>query len=152
LERRDTDFTRLIQSCVDDAKGEATLRGLTLEIALPKESIAASVDPDRVRLVLSNIIGNALKFTTAGTIFVRSFRSGDRCGVEVKDSGAGIPRDELPFFFDRLYQGRIGRGRKGSGLGLAIAKAWVEAHGGKIWAESEGVGKGATITFTVPVK
>jgi two-component system phosphate regulon sensor histidine kinase PhoR len=69
--------------------------------------------------------------------------------VGVRDTGVGIPREELPRIFERFYKVDRARGRGGSGLGLAIAKHIVEAHGGRIWAEST-VGKGTTFYFTVP--
>ncbi|MCB4756239.1 MAG: HAMP domain-containing histidine kinase [Elusimicrobia bacterium] len=70
--------------------------------------------------------------------------------VSVTDTGRGIPAEELPHVFDRFYQGEAGRRGKGTGIGLAIAKMWVDAHGGRIWAESAGPEQGSLFWFTLP--
>ena len=96
-------------------------------------------DPERVTQLLSNLVGNALKFTPAGgRVDVGVERQGDGVMVSVIDTGSGIPADQLPYVFDRFYQvssGRKGR-RHGAGLGLTIARGIVEAHGGTISIES----------------
>ncbi len=106
-------------------------------------------DAQRVRQTLSNLISNAIKFSHQGQIRVEASRIENCIRCAVIDQGSGIPPENLDRIFDRFYQGK--NASKGSGIGLSIAKAWVEAHGGKIWAESEGEGKGATVTFTLPV-
>ena len=68
------------------------------------------------------------------------------------DTGKGIPANELTHVFDRFYQGAEGRREKGSGIGLTVAKLWVEAHGGGIWAESDGPNHGSRFWFTLPIK
>lgn len=108
-------------------------------------------DPDVMRSdVLGNLIGNALRFTPpGGTIRVSVRADGDRLGLEVADTGRGIPHDQLDHIFDRYYQGRGARG--GSGLGLAIARAGVEAHGGRIDVHSR-EGRGTRFRVTLPVR
>jgi len=108
------------------------------------------VDRERIFRVFSNLVGNAIKFTPeGGAIAARAAKRDGEVVVSIADSGPGIPSADLPFVFDRFWQARRTRSL-GAGLGLPIAKAIVEAHGGRIWAESE-PGKGARFVFTVPV-
>jgi CheY-like chemotaxis protein/nitrogen-specific signal transduction histidine kinase len=107
-------------------------------------------DEERLLDVLENLIGNAVKFTAAGgSITVGASRQGKENLIWVKDSGAGIAAEQLPHIFDRFWQAQK-KERRGIGLGLSICKAIVDAHGGRIWAESA-VGVGTTVFFTVPV-
>ncbi len=106
------------------------------------------VDPERITQVVSNIVGNAIKFTPAGGeihVSARS-RAGD-VAVAVADTGPGIPAEHLQHVFDRYWQ--LTKRHRGAGLGLPIAKAIIEAHQGRIWVESS-VGQGATFHFTLP--
>src|SRR5262249_12100394 len=108
-------------------------------------------DRNRISQVFANLISNALKFTDAlGTIHVIASSDGDPSHVcfSVTDTGPGIPPEQTSYIFERFYQGAA-RGRSGAGLGLYIARGIVEAHGGRIWVESE-LGKGTTMYFTVP--
>jgi two-component system, chemotaxis family, sensor kinase Cph1 len=103
-----------------------------------------------VQQVLSNLVGNAIKFTPpGGSITVRAelAADGEVC-LAVADTGPGIPNEQLPHIFGRFWQGKR-TDRRGVGLGLAIAKAIVEAHRGRIWVESQ-VGSGTSFYFTVP--
>lgn len=106
-------------------------------------------DHDRILQVFSNLVGNAIKFTPAGgRVDLGVARSEDDICFSVADTGPGIAADYLPHLFDRFWQARP-TDRRGAGLGLAIAKAIVEAHGGRIWAEST-PGHGSTFFFTIP--
>jgi PAS domain S-box-containing protein len=111
-------------------------------------------DAERILQVLANLVANALKFTPAGgEIVVHAQSCPDDPKLvcfEVRDSGSGIPPEQLPHVFDRFWQARRGARQRGTGLGLAISKGIVEAHGGTMGAESE-VGRGSTFRFTVPV-
>ena len=111
-------------------------------------------DADRVHQVLVNLIDNANKFTPAGGRVTICFgHTGEMVSCTVADTGPGIPADEIPHLFERFYRGDRARaraeGESGAGLGLAIARAIVEAHGGRIWIESE-PGQGTSVTFTLP--
>lgn len=108
-------------------------------------------DSDRVAQVLSNLVGNAVKFTPeGGTVGVEATIDGKSVLVAVRDSGPGIPVDDLPFVFDRFWQSRR-TNRSGAGLGLAIARGIVLGHGGKIWIESA-AGTGTVVRFTLPAR
>jgi signal transduction histidine kinase len=109
-------------------------------------------DTERILQLLSNLVGNALKFTPRGGEVIVELASTDSEAVlEVRDSGPGIPEGELPHVFDRFFRGtNVGDARaSGSGLGLAIARSIVEMHGGTIVVTSA-VGSGATFTITLP--
>ena len=127
----------------------ADAKPLTLEIEFPDALPRILADAGRVVQVVSNVVGNAVKFTPAGgQIRVRAAAAGDDVRIEVADTGPGLPADQLPHVFDRFWQARR-TGRVGIGLGLAIAKGIVEAHGGHIGVESE-EGKGSRFFFTFP--
>jgi signal transduction histidine kinase len=111
------------------------------------------VDPERMAQVFGNIVDNALRYTPAGgTIELTARRFGSDVELAVKDSGPGVDAEELKHMFDRFYRGDKSRQREdgGTGLGLAIAKSIVEAHGGRIRAESP-PGEGLMIVITLPV-
>jgi signal transduction histidine kinase len=117
-----------------------------------ESDLTVRADPERLFQVLSNLIGNAVKFSPAGSEIVISAEpvEGDYCRFSVIDHGRGIPPADLPRIFDRYWQGRP-TAATGAGLGLYIAKGIVEAHGGRIWAASE-PGQGSTVAFTVPLE
>jgi len=106
-------------------------------------------DPERLFQVLSNLVGNAIKFTDAeGMVQVNAMASGDAVVFTVRDTGRGIPVDQLPYVFDRYWTGREGN-PNGTGLGLYITQGIIKAHGGSIEASSE-PGLGSTFRFTLP--
>lgn len=107
-------------------------------------------DRDRLQQVLSNLIGNAIKFTpSGGTISITAKIVNDEIHFSIADSGPGIPDDQITHIFDPFWQAKLGT-REGAGLGLAICKGIVEAHGGKIWVESK-VGIGTNFSFSIPM-
>jgi len=100
--------------------------------------------------VFSNLVGNAIKFTPAGgRLTISAAASESEVRFEIADTGPGIPAEQLPHVFGQFWQGTRGD-RRGIGLGLAIAKGIVEAHGGRIWVESQ-VGEGSRFYFTLPL-
>ena len=110
--------------------------GITLEHEAAQAPLPADFDHDRMFQVLANLLGNAVKFTPrGGRILVTAKREGGVLALSVSDTGPGIPRDELARVFERFWQGNSGD-RRGMGLGLYISRSLVEAHGGRIWAES----------------
>ena len=124
-------------------------KGVKLEISSAQFMIRC--DRDRLLQVLSNLVGNAVKFTPAGgSVEMRAQEQPREVRFMVRDTGPGIQTENLEYVFDRFWQARQTH-KLGTGLGLAIAKGIVEAHGGRIWAESE-LGQGSTFQFTVPKK
>ncbi|MBM7577468.1 ATP-binding protein [Jeotgalibacillus terrae] len=116
------------------------------------ESVAIHIDPDRIEQVLTNLLDNAIRHTkTEGDITIRTKMENQFIRFDVIDNGVGIPEDDLPFIFERFYKADKARtrGRAGTGLGLAIVKNLIEAHHGKIKAESK-VDEGTTFSFYLP--
>jgi len=105
-------------------------------------------DPERLTHAFTNIISNAIKFTSDGSISITADARDRELLVSVSDTGTGIPDDAIDKIFDRFY--KVDAASNGTGLGLSTAKAIVELHGGRIWAESK-KGEGSTVRFTVPV-
>jgi two-component system phosphate regulon sensor histidine kinase PhoR len=104
-----------------------------------------------VQQVVVNLLHNAIKFTPAGgQVSVRADQQDRVIRFMVTDTGIGIAAEDLPRIFERFYKADRSRTTSGTGLGLAIARHLVEAHGGRVWAESE-VGKGSTFYFTIPL-
>ena len=107
-------------------------------------------DAARIAQMLANLIANAVKFTPeGGRIDLTARREGNAIEFAVADTGPGIPADDVAHIFDRYWHARRTAQTRGTGLGLAIARGIVEAHDGRIWAESE-EGRGATFYFTLP--
>jgi PAS domain S-box-containing protein len=128
---------------------QAAQRGLVLEADVAAGLPPMLADRGRISQVLNNLVGNALKFTTAGRIVVSAGRNGDRIELAVSDTGCGIAASHLPKVFDRYWQSQRG-GSHGVGLGLAIVRGIVEAHGGSVAVDSV-LGEGTTFRCTVPV-
>lgn len=146
LHREATDIGTLVEDAVLPLQSAADGRSVRVVAAggLPE----LDVDPVRIREVLTNLVGNALRYTPAGGTVTVSVAADPRgVAIEVRDTGAGIPPDGLPHVFDRFWKSGDSRG---SGLGLAIAKGLVIAHGGDITAASDGPGRGTAMRFTLP--
>jgi PAS domain S-box-containing protein len=143
----------LVEAALFSLRTLAESSGVELLATYEEELPAVHADPERVTQLLSNLVGNALKFTPAGgCVEVRVQPYGEGALVSVIDNGEGIPDDQLPRVFDRFFQvssAGLGGRRHGAGLGLPIARGIVEAHGGTIWIESA-QGRGTTVRFTLP--
>ncbi|MDQ3949867.1 MAG: PAS domain S-box protein, partial [Gemmatimonadota bacterium] len=150
VEPRPEAVATVVGDAVEMLRPLAASSSLQLEAAVPDGLPRVMVDPPRVQQVLSNLVGNAIKFTPAGgQITVRAELAPDGVCLAVVDTGPGIPAEQVPHIFGRFWQGKR-TDKRGVGLGLAIAKAIVEAHRGRIWVESQ-VGVGTSFYFTVPV-
>jgi signal transduction histidine kinase len=140
----------LLREAHDLFKAQAAAQAITLQTRAAESVPPVHADRHRVMQVLSNLIGNSLKFTARGGIITLSAEPADgHLRFMVADTGAGIPRENLKDIFSPYWQGKRAE-RMGAGLGLAIAKGIVESHGGEIWVESE-QGKGTKFYFTLPV-
>lgn len=150
LKREPANLASLIQEASTGFEAQANEKEITLNLSLA-EVDDLNLDPLRIREVLNNILSNALRYTPRnGEIHLRLTEAGLGEGravtVSIEDSGPGIEAADLPHVFDRFYKSSDSGGM---GLGLSIARYILEAHGGKIWAESA-VGKGTKISFTIP--
>jgi signal transduction histidine kinase len=147
-----TSLPRIVGSIVETIGVQLEDADVTLEQRLG-EIPQVVVDAQRIEQVLLNLISNAIRHTPAeGTILIEAHRTGNDVQVSVCDSGPGISAEALPHIFDRFYRDDPARGgESGAGLGLSIAKALVEAHGGRIWAENAPAG-GACFRFTLPAE
>jgi signal transduction histidine kinase len=150
VEPASVEVRSLMQEAVDSATPLATANQLTLQRVAEDDVTTVFSDRDRVLQVFANLIGNAIKFTPkGGEITLRAELAGGDVRFAVCDTGPGIPPEHLPHVFDRYWQAKS-TAKLGTGLGLSIAKGIVEAHGGKIFVESE-PGRGASFIFTLPV-
>jgi len=141
----------LIEPVVERLQPLAQRGELTLQVQLAEGLPPVLADPDQVRLVVTNLVQNAIKFTPpGGHIVVETAKEEDVVTVSVRDTGLGIAADQLPRVFERFYKGDASRASRGAGLGLAIAKHIVQAHGGEISASST-VGQGSVFRFTLLV-
>jgi PAS domain S-box-containing protein len=146
----DQDPAELVREAVELQQPLAREEEIQLTAEIPQPLPTIDADRDRLLQVFQNLLENALKFTPRnGVITVRAEPAPDAVRFSVRDSGSGIDPEELPHLFDRFWQARKTT-KAGAGLGLAIARGIVEAHGGRIQAESR-LGVGTTITFTIPV-
>ena len=151
LERESRDLVRVIAEATVMLEPLIAEKSLALREELPDALPRVSIDSRRIVQVLENLISNAVKHTApGGEIRIRAESANGEIRVAVRDTGSGIPAEQLPHLFDRFWQARGAR-RGGAGLGLAIAKGIIEAHGGRIWVESE-LGTGSTFSFGLPVE
>lgn len=140
----------LIREAAGGHTDAAERKGVRLEVREPDETLRVVVDLDSTVRALSNLIGNALKFTPPyGTVVVAGERNGDEVLFTVSDTGSGIDPEHIPHIFDRFWQAP-GTQRGGAGLGLAIVKGVVEAHHGRVWVESQ-LGRGTAFHFAIPL-
>ncbi|MFQ5858792.1 MAG: ATP-binding protein, partial [Anaerolineae bacterium] len=160
----------LVHAAADRLRPQFEDKGVELHIEVPAHLPQVWADSDRIIQVLINLLGNALHYTPAGgrvsiqlsvisdQSSVISNQQGDQLITDhcllftVQDTGIGIPPEHLPHIFERFYRvdKSLSRAGGGSGIGLTVARHLVEAHGGRIWAESAGAGQGSTFAFTLP--
>jgi signal transduction histidine kinase len=154
LEMEALDLSQLVGASVDSARPTASANGITLEMLIEPILAPISGDPARLQQVVTNLLGNSLKFTPrGGRVVVRLARKDSTAVLTVADTGSGIRPDALPFVFERFRQASIADTRAGGlGLGLAIVKHIVELHHGSVAAASAGTGQGSTFTVTLPLR
>ncbi|HEY3289828.1 MAG TPA: ATP-binding protein [Anaerolineae bacterium] len=149
-----TDIGTLVNAAADRLRKQFDDKGVGLQVDISPSLPLVRIDAARMTQVLVNLLGNALQYTSEGGLVTLAARvEGRDLVVAVHDTGAGISADHLPHLFERFY--RVDRSRSrtggGSGIGLTISKYLVEAHGGRIWAASPGVGQGSTFTIALPM-
>src|SRR6185295_8416157 len=142
------DPAAIIAEAVDTLAPQAEVRSLQLATHVDPDLPDVPCDRERVLQVIANLVGNAIKFTpTPGRIRIAASQLSDAVKISISDTGPGIPEPLLARVFDRYWNG--GNPGSGTGLGLFISNGIVEAHGGRIWADST-AGAGATFHFTLP--
>jgi signal transduction histidine kinase len=143
------DAGTVVAEAVETFQGAATTRGQSLRFEAGPPPLTALVDRDRLLQVLANLIANSIKFTApGGTVCVRAEVVRNEVHISVSDDGPGIPETMLESVFERFWQ--AGKDdRRGVGLGLYISRSIVQAHGGRIWAESK-LGEGSRFTLSLP--
>lgn len=154
LDKKWLSIQSVIESTLHRLNKQYDDKQIAIQIDVADNLPQIQADEIRLEQVLVNLVGNALQYTSAGGRVVISARQEhERLVVSVQDNGAGIPEKDLPLIFDRFYRVDKSRSRAGggSGIGLTIARHLVEAHGGQIRAFSEGIGKGSTFEFTLPI-
>lgn len=156
LEIRDVDLTAVIQATIKRLSPNARAKSIKLVPEFPDDLPLIEADEDRLDQVLTNLISNAIQYTPAGgEVVISAKQDNSQIQVTVSDTGIGIPPEQLSNIFTRFYRVDKSRSRAsggGSGIGLTIARLLVEAHGGRIWAESDGHGHGSKFLFTLPAK
>ncbi len=155
LDLRPLDVPALVQTVTKRLGPQFEARRISLEVELAPDLPRILADDGRAIQILTNLTGNALQYTPEnGSIRISAKQAGRFVQVSIQDTGVGIPPEHLQHIFDRFYRVDKSRSRRsggGSGIGLTIARALVEAHGGRIWAESTGEGQGSTFSFSLPV-
>jgi PAS domain S-box-containing protein len=154
LKLEEVDLNDLVRDAVEGFGVQFQESGVAVELNLPSDTAPVRLDADRVYQVLVNLISNALRFNRDhGKITISVVPRNGVIEVTVRDTGVGIPREELPYIWERFHRADTSRARVdgGTGLGLAIVRSIVQRHGGTISAESE-VGQGSAFSFTLPVR
>jgi signal transduction histidine kinase len=155
------DLKGVLELTASSLTPQADVKSIQIEVEVPEQLPTVHGDQEKIEQILTNLIGNSIKFTPEGgrilitaKLFLKEREGayGDFVAVSVKDTGIGIPPEHLESIFEKFHQveSSLHRSVSGTGLGLAITKGLVEVHQGKIWVESE-VGNGSTFTFTLPI-
>jgi two-component system, OmpR family, sensor histidine kinase VicK len=156
VDKNKLNLTDLITTAIADAENQVKVTDKKIEIsysdkqmqqAQENKDLVVLADKDRILQVLSNLLGNALKFTDEGRIAITTEKEDNEIIVKVKDSGSGIDREIFPKLFEKF----VTKSEKGTGLGLFISKNIIEEHDGRIWAENNPGGIGATFAFSLPI-
>lgn len=150
LHRTDTDLAEIARTALSAHQAPLDAAGLHIDTDLTVV-LPVHADPDRLHQAVTNLLANAARYCRPGDrVTVRGHRSGEFAVLEIADTGPGIPADELPHVFQRLWRGQHARSAAGSGIGLAVVRELVTAHGGTVSAASP-AGGGTTITIQLPL-
>ena len=150
-----TSLKELIAEVVEELKINAEKKNLYLQFAEIKEPLPEiMVDRNKLRQVILNIIDNAIKYTQEGGIAIKLEKTNDQVKIQISDTGEGMTKEEINNLFQMFSRATAGTQlhTEGAGLGLYVARRFIEIHGGKIWAESSGKGRGSTFFIQLPIK
>jgi signal transduction histidine kinase len=152
---KEVDLNKMVESVVEELSGNAKKKNLILEYKTPVKPLPAiKIDEEKIRQVVMNLIDNGIKYTKQGSVTIRLEQGEHKVKFSVADSGMGIKSGDIINLFKKFSRG-TGTSlihTEGTGLGLYVARMMIEAHHGKIWAESDGEGKGSRFCFELPVK
>lgn len=152
--KEEIDFEKFVSELIDRFKIFAEASNVDIHFSCQKYLPRVFADPNQIKLVIENLLDNAIRYTKGGgKIEIRCSRQSRRVYCEVKDSGVGIPRDDQKYIFQKFFRSSnaMRKSTHGSGLGLFMTKSIIEKSGGKIWFRSE-VGRGTTFYFVLPIK
>jgi signal transduction histidine kinase len=154
FEFKNISLSPLLKNAVAESSSTAKNKTIKIKLHLQKKLPQIYADSQRIGQVLSNLIRNAIKFMDKGAIDIKAHVVDGNLEINVEDEGMGIKKQDLPRLFTKFFQTQEAATRKtkGTGLGLAICKNIITAHGGRIWAESSGLGKGSRFIFTLPIQ
>jgi signal transduction histidine kinase/ActR/RegA family two-component response regulator len=153
LRRQRVDIADAVAAAIETVSPLLEQRGHRLDVTTPTQSLFVNGDPERLKQVLSNLLSNASKYTEpAGRVSIIVAAEGEQVVIRVRDTGAGLSPELLPRVFEMFVQGQrtLERSEGGLGLGLAIVRSLVEAHGGSVEAQSEGLGRGSEFIVRLP--
>lgn len=152
INKQITNLGEIVRNVVEQLKKINENKAITIGAEMPEDLASIQIDSDKIRQVLYNLISNALKYTEEGKVTVKVAQDEKETTVAVTDTGIGIASEDFEKLFEPFFRGKniLELDNRGTGLGLYIARLLVEKHGGKIWAESEGLNKGSRFVFTLP--
>jgi signal transduction histidine kinase len=152
-EMTEVSLAQVVDSFVEEGSSLAEQKGINFSVHMPPNLSCVYGAPTRLQQVITNLVNNAINYTNEGEVVIRVVETDNEVLVEVADTGCGISPDDMPRLFEDFFRGS-NVGPKGTGLGLSISKRIIEAHSGKIWAESPcaETGKGSKFCFTLPKK
>jgi signal transduction histidine kinase len=152
LER--VDLREIIREVINELSIKAKEKNLYLKFEEPKEVFETLLDREKIRQVILNLIDNSIKYTQEGGVTIKLQTLNNKFQIAISDTGEGLTKEEKEKLFEKFSRGTAGTKfwTEGAGLGLYIAKEFIEMHKGRIWAESEGRGKGSTFYVEIPVR
>ena len=150
-ERSNFDLNQLAKTVVDEQSPVASRRGLSLTISTT-EPVKVNADIGKIKQIMTNLTDNAIKYTTHGTVVLSVSKVGNKARFMVADTGTGIAADDIPKLFSKFSRARDANkvNTTGTGLGLYVAKQLIDGHKGRVWVESDGIGKGSRFYFEIP--
>ena len=155
LKKEETQIEKIIEEIVGELKPVAKEKGIYLKFEAPKDLPKIILDQSKIKTAIFNVIDNGIKYTSQGGVTIKCQFPNEKCLIIVADTGIGLSQEENKTLFTKYFE----RGKEaekvyttGRGIGLYITKNIVEAHQGKIWAESEGKGKGSTFYIELPLE